>query len=312
MRLKFRLLALSGIAAFTLQGCVKQTSVEEAAAPVAPLTVAEQGGTGEGPALWKLADEDTTIYLFGTVHMLPENVDWYKGPISTALGGAGEVVTEISTGAMKDPGVQADMAMKAMLPVDQNLQSLLNEQDREAYRAAMTKIDLPPATFDRFEPWFVGMSLAVLPLLKSGWNPESGVENIVDQSARKGAKRTALETVDAQLSMFDNLPQESQIAFMMASVYNTESITSVMDAMVAEWLEGDAEGLAALMNEGLTDPVLAKALLYDRNARWASWLDDRMDQPGQVFVAVGVGHLAGENSVQDYLAERGFTVTRVQ
>lgn len=207
MRLKFRLLALSGIAAFTLQGCVKQTSVEEAAAPVAPLTVAEQGGTGEGPALWKLADEDTTIYLFGTVHMLPENVDWYKGPISTALGGAGEVVTEISTGAMKDPGVQADMAMKAMLPVDQNLQSLLNEQDREAYRAAMTKIDLPPATFDRFEPWFVGMSLAVLPLLKSGWNPESGVENIVDQSARKGAKRTALETVDAQLSMFDNLPQ---------------------------------------------------------------------------------------------------------
>ena len=73
----------------------------------------------------------------------------------------------------------------------------------------------------------------------------------------------------------------------------------------------DAE-LAALLNEGLTDPVLAKALLYDRNERWAEWIDTRLDEPGTVFVAVGAGHLAGAMSVQDYLTGRGLAVTRVQ
>ena len=37
-----------------------------------------------------------------------------------------------------------------------------------------------------------------------------------------------------------------------------------------------------------------------------------MQQPGTVFVAVGAGHLAGDQSVQDYLKERGLTVSRVQ
>ena len=66
------------------------------------------------------------------------------------------------------------------------------------------------------------------------------------------------------------------------------------------------------MNLGLDDQRLAEALLYNRNEKWAGWVDDRMDRPGTVFIAVGAGHLAGERSVQDFLGERGFTVTRVQ
>ena len=112
--------------------------------------------------------------------------------------------------------------------------------------------------------------------------------------------------------MFDTLPVESQIAFLMVSADNIDQVVPMMDDMVAEWLEGDADGLAALMNDGLTDPVLAHALLYDRNERWAEWIDGRLAEPGTVFVAVGAGHLAGRGSVQDYLAGRGLSVTRIQ
>src|SRR3546814_16535001 len=66
------------------------------------------------------------------------------------------------------------------------------------------------------------------------------------------------------------------------------------------------------MNESMeATPDLTKTLLFDRNANWAGQLQARMDQPGTVFVAVGAGHLAGQHSVQDYLKERGLTVTRV-
>jgi hypothetical protein len=98
----------------------------------------------------------------------------------------------------------------------------------------------------------------------------------------------------------------------MASADNIDEVVPMMDRMVAEWLEGDADGLTVLMNEGLTDPVLADALLYQRNKRWAEWIDERLDRPGTVFIAVGAGHLAGRDSVQDYLTRSGLTVTRVQ
>ena len=67
--------------------------------------------------------------------------------------------------------------------------------------------------------------------------------------------------------------------------------------------------------DGLADAdkaAVAEALLYSRNANWAEWIDTRLDKPGSVFIAVGAGHLAGAKSVQDYLAQKGITVTRVK
>ena len=83
--------------------------------------------------------------------------------------------------------------------------------------------------------------------------------------------------------------------------------------MVLLWGKGDPDGLAVTMNESMeATPELAKTLLFDRNARWADQIKTRMDKPGTVFVAVGAGHLAGEKSVQDYLAERGLKARRIQ
>ena len=105
---------------------------------------------------------------------------------------------------------------------------------------------------------------------------------------------------------------ESQIRFLAEVAGNVDKMKPMIDAIVAEWLEGDADGLAALMNDSMTDPVLAEWLLYNRNRNWAEWIDTRLDQPGTVFIAVGAGHLAGDKSVQDALADRGIQTERVQ
>ena len=75
----------------------------------------------------------------------------------------------------------------------------------------------------------------------------------------------------------------------------------------------DARALARDMNESLKDsPEVAKTLLTDRNARWATWIKQRMAKPGTVFIAVGAGHLAGADSVQAQLAKQGVTAQRIQ
>jgi uncharacterized protein YbaP (TraB family) len=81
---------------------------------------------------------------------------------------------------------------------------------------------------------------------------------------------------------------------------------------VREWSAGSPEKLAALLNADEDDPRMVKALLTDRNKTWANWLQQRLAQPGKVFVAVGAGHLAGKDSVQAMLGKAGVTVTRVQ
>ena len=55
--------------------------------PVAPVQTVQAR-----PALWVAKDKDTTIYLFGTIHLLKPNLVWFEGPIRKAFDDAGQVV----------------------------------------------------------------------------------------------------------------------------------------------------------------------------------------------------------------------------
>lgn len=303
-KLRFRAAALAGCFALTLSACTAATDVPRppSAAAAAPA----------GPALWKVADEDTTIYLFGTVHALPKDVDWYRGPVATALSSAQVLVTEIPSGALKQPEVQQAFVAKAMLPEGQTLRAMLGAEQRATYEAALTKLGLPAEAFDRFEPWFAALTLATIPLLKAGYTMEAGVENAIEGKAAPQVKRSALETVDEQLELFDGMPMDTQTTYLISVAEQVDEVVPSLDAMVAAWAKGDADELARLMNEELDDPALADRLLYARNRDWAEWVETRLADPGTVFIAVGAGHLAGANSVQDYLGKEGLAVTRVQ
>ncbi len=305
---------LSGAAMLaTLPACARQNLPDHTLpAPVPDTRVSVANVELDGPALWRVADEDTTIYLFGTVHSLPEGMDWYRGTISDALASSDVLVTEILADKSMADTMQQLVAEKAMLPEGQTLRSLLDEDQRASYEKAVAGVGLPVAAFDRFEPWYAAMMLSLLPLMQQGYTPDQGVEKVLEGRAREGLGRGQLETVDYQIALFDQLPMASQIRFLVETSANVGRMKPMIDAMVAEWLEGDADGLAALMNDSMTDPVLAEWLLYNRNRNWAEWIDTRLDEPGIVFIAVGAGHLAGEKSVQDALADRGIRTERVQ
>ena len=274
-----------------------------AAAPAAP--------TGNGPALWKVADEDTTIYLFGTVHVLPQGVEWYDTTIAAALEGSETIVTEIPMNAAADAQLQQLTMAKGMLPQGTTLRSLLTPEQAATYSAAVAKLGMPVEALDTFKPWMVGLTLSLLPLMQQGYDPNSGVEKVL--LAKAGNKPTdALETAEFQLGIFDGMTQEAQISFMMEAATGIDEMKPMLDRMVTEWAKGDADRLAEVMNEGMTDPAVAEALLYSRNANWAEWIDTRLDTPGSVFIAVGAGHLAGAKSVQDYLEQKGISVARVK
>jgi uncharacterized protein YbaP (TraB family) len=263
------------------------------------------------PALWKVSNRHTTIWLFGTIHVLPEQIDWYAGPVSKAFDAAQEVVTEIPIDdTAQAPGV---ILGKSLREDGKSLRDTLDEPHRKAYEAALAAIGLPAEAFDRNDAWFAALMLTLIPLKTAGYNTESGVDAQVGVRARaRHLTNHALETVEGQIDLFDNLPEATQRAYLAEVVEALPDVRGDVDKMVAAWKGGDAEKLAALLNEDESDPYIRKVLITDRNATWAKWLKARLAKPGVVFVAVGAGHLAGPGSVQEQLAAAGIVATRVQ
>lgn len=272
---------------------------------------ARQEPTSVHPALWKVADADTTIYLFGTIHALPQGVKWFTGPIAAAFDGSDELVTEIAGGAAGD--VAAVTARLALLPPGQTLRAMMAEADRKAFEGALAYYGLSADAYDRFEPWFAAVALSNLPMTKAGYDPATGVEAVLDSKAKAlNRPHQGLETAEYQLGLFDALPIESQKNYLNEIVKQTPTIAAELLAIVTEWKRGNAAKLAELMNSEEDDPKLVEALLTNRNRAWAQWIKARMDRPGKVFLAVGAGHMAGKDSVQERLQDLGFTVTRLQ
>lgn len=263
------------------------------------------------PALWKIADEDTTIWLFGTIHILPGDVNWYAGPVARALDGAGELVTEIPI----DENAQSAGVIVAASARDdgRTLRDTLPADERAAYEAAMVRSGLPPELFDANDTWFAALMLTMIPLKLAGYATESGIDAQVAAKARaRHLPNVALESAAYQIGLFEALPDKTQRAYLAEVVAALPTVKDDIDAMVAAWKAGDADHLAQLLNEDESDPEMRRVLLTNRNAAWAKWLKRRLDKPGTVFVAVGAGHLAGAGSVQEKLAAAGVRTVRVQ
>ncbi|MEN9289540.1 MAG: hypothetical protein RL317_1163 [Pseudomonadota bacterium] len=263
------------------------------------------------PALWKVADADTTIYLFGTVHILKPGTRWFEGPIRTAFAASDELVLEMVEPA---PAEANRLVMsKAVDPDGPALTAKLSPADVEPYRAALRSFGLEAANLEPLEPWFVSTLLALLPLQKLGYDAEQGVEKGLSREAKSiGKPISGLETMEEQLSFFDSLPEPAQIKLLTQSVQDLPKAEQFAQDMTRYWLSGQPDELAKLMNKSMdSTPELNKILLVDRNRRWAEWIAKRLDKPGTVFLAVGAAHLAGEDSVQAQLRTHKLKAARL-
>lgn len=282
----------------------------QAAPATAPAAV--QGRPAD-PALWVVKDADTTIYLFGTVHVLKPGLSWFDSAVKTAFDKSDTLVLEL---VEPDPATMQGLLVKmALAPAGSKpIAEQLPADKRDAYLKAMADIGVPPAAFDALQPWVAGITLSVAGLPKLGYDPNSGAEKVLTAAARDSAKPViGLETAEQQLGYFAGMPNALQIAFLASAVDDYPKLGAELGKMIDQWAAGDPEALGATMNEGMRDtPELAKILLADRNARWAKWIEARLQKPGTVFLAVGAGHLAGADSVQAFLARDRVKAERIR
>lgn len=307
--MRIKALALGSAAA--LLAFLGPATLAQQAQPAAPAPAAAPVQRVATPALWKVSDKDTTIYLFGTIHLLPEGIDWYHGKLATAFESSGELVTELPD---IPAGEAASLSISmGTLPAGQSLRAGMTTDELARYEGAMKSLGLPVGAFDRFKPWFAAVALAIVPLQRAGYSMDNGIETQLDKRNKAlGRPRYGLETLEYQLGIFDGLPESVQRKYLFDVIDAVPTIPQDIGKMVDAWVKGDAAELAVLLNSETDDPALYDALLTKRNKNWAVWIDNRLDKPGVVFIAVGAGHLGGKDSVQELLRKQKIKAVRVQ
>ena len=266
------------------------------------------------PAMWKVSDRDTEIYLFGTVHLLPPGTQWRTAKFDKAARDAGTLVVET---IIDDKNPRAFVAELVRLSIRPGLPPILDRVSpakRERLRAVIAKSGVPEAALNNMETWAAAFQLLQLQFKELGVSGTDGVElNLRNSFTAAGKPVEQLETNAQQLGFFDTLPEAAQRELLEGAIEEPARAKQQFDAMVAAWMAGDVDAIGRTFNSELQNsPELKDALLLRRNANWSYWLHSRLGQPGKVLVAVGAGHLAGNDSVVEMLKKRGLRVQRVQ
>ena len=266
------------------------------------------------PALWRVSDADTSIYLFGTIHLLPQNYEWQTGAIRKAVDKSSTLTVETLVDTQHPQEMMTTLAKLGAAPGLPPLANRINPAFRPQLAQAIATTGLPTSYFDGMKTWYAAFTLVQFQFKSIGLAGESGVEPNLRHSFESAGKSVGqLETNLEQLALFDTLSPAAQRSFLEDTISNPGGLNAEFDAMLKSWISGDVAGMARSFNADLaSSPELRTALLTRRNQNWARWIEQRMAQPGTAMVAVGAGHLAGDESVIAMLQRDGFKVQRVE
>jgi hypothetical protein len=300
-----------GLCAALATGFPSQALAQSATPAVPAAVAAVPPATGAGPALWVVKDADSTLYLFGTVHVLRPDTAWDSAKVDAALDRSDNVIFEISN--PDDQAAIMPLIQSQGISPDRPLSSLLTPAEIADLDEAAKAIGATAAQMDPLRPWLAALSIAMAPLEKAGYDPKSGVELVLKARAVAAGKPvTGLETLDKQVGILAGLSEETQLAFLRSALEDYENAATELDRLVVAWANGDVAALEDIAVNEMREASdeIYQALLVKRNADWANQIQTLLAGSGTTFIAVGAAHLAGDDSVQEILGDRGVTVTR--
>jgi uncharacterized protein YbaP (TraB family) len=257
--------------------------------------------------LWELHGKHNTVYLLGSIHVLRLS-DYPLAPaVLEAYGNAKSVLMEVNMEEISSEQVQAEMLASAFLPDGKTLPDVLGEQRYGRAAALAHEVGVELAMFDQFAPWFAAEAISQLQLTQLGFQPEAGIEMYFMQRARSDGKSVdGLETVHDQISIFQNMPSDTQAEYLASSLEQAHDLSKEVDSMVLAWQHGDIRWFEnQLQTEFKQDPRLFQSVLGARNRKWVPKIEALLNEDTNYLVIVGTGHLVGVGSVLDLLKKDG-------
>lgn len=262
------------------------------------------------PPLWVVEKDGKTLYLFGSIHLLPPQTHWRREELDRAWAASQVFVFEAP---LDDGGSEMMRFVETggRLPEGQTLADVLSPTVHEGMQKAAWSVQYPPKLLEPLRPWLAAVYLELYSYIKAGFSSYYGVDHVIEQDAKeRGAELAYFETVPEQLSYFAKLDRKTEVSYLKATVKGVLEEPDMPNALLAAWASGETRDLARLIDEGFQEvPRLRAQLLVARNKKWIPRLREMAASDKTHFVTVGVGHLVGRDGLVQMLRAKGYKVT---
>ena len=264
--------------------------------------------------IWKATSATGgTVYLVGSVHLL--SADYY--PLDPAFEdsfkNADLLVEELDMGEMLSSSAQLRMLTRGMLPAGQSLDRILSAGTLTAVSKALLELGMPFEPLKQFKPWLLAITLQSLAWQKAGFEADLGLDrHFYDAAKSVGKPIQGLETLDFQLSRFDELPKEVQDRMLAETVKELDTTKESFARMADAWKAGDAQSVERqVLTDLKSEPQMYERLLLDRNRTWFPKIEVLFSRPRPSFVVVGAAHLVGADGLLQMLRSKGYTIEQL-
>ncbi len=263
------------------------------------------------PPVWTVTSAKARVVLFGSVHLLPQGLDWMPPELTAALAKSDEIWFELPIDGNTDAAAVALSKSHGFLPKGDSLFNHLTTAQAERVRAACQVLGLPPEALAPTRPWLADVTHSLVQDVRSGGRASQGVEQVIEAAAPSSVPRKAFETPAQQIQVLAGARLSDQIISLEETASEIVDDPHFFPRLVGEWSSGDLAGVArdALGPLSKGSPALYARLITARNQRWAGILSQRLKHKGTVVVVVGAGHLIGPKGVPALLRARGFKVS---
>ncbi|MFN0275570.1 MAG: TraB/GumN family protein [Chitinophagales bacterium] len=258
--------------------------------------------------LWEISGNGLAnpSYLYGTIHLIDKKDFIIRPFIDSVMLQTEQVAFEIKlddmTGLMK---LQALM----LLPEGKTLQGMMKPEDYEKLKIYLQdSLNTSIESINNQKPMVI-MQMMAEKMIKG--EKESFELHFLMQCIQNQKTILGLETVEQQMGFFDLVPYNEQISWLMEEVNDPGKFDKIFEEMVGAYKTENLEAMAKLMKE--SSPELMKyedVFLADRNISWIPKIEE-MIKSKTTFIAVGAGHLPGENGVIELLRKKGYVVKPV-
>jgi uncharacterized protein YbaP (TraB family) len=266
----------------------------------------------DGPAIWVVKDYDTTLYLFGTVHLLPADKSWLRDDVKEVFDKSGTVFFEADSG--REGQIEATVLTQS-LGFYTNGARLTDKFDRYQLRlleAAALSSETPLAALQNMKPWLAAEILTLAAAQQAGLSSAMSADEALKSRAQRQQKNIRyLDDIETQIRASADQPDFVQEIMIMDALEGYNSLGDNLRRTADNWIIGRTDYLLQnVIKSKMRSPDLYQSLFTDRNRQWAKILTRYMEDSGTAFAAVGAGHLLGDDSLITYLKDAGYDVNR--
>lgn len=269
--------------------------------------------------LWKVEGNglQAPSYIFGTHHVAPSDMVSRVAGLTDALDEVAAVYGEVNMVDLNPMEMQQMVMPHIMAPADSTLSVLFTPAQLDSIGALLTSYTGQPVDMSQMEtlkPVMIGTQLAILQSMKAfpGFNPQAQLDATLQNMAKAAGKEVGgLETFEYQLGVLYDTPLSIQADELMEGIRNDSEAIEKAASLANAYTSGDLGTISSLLYDDpdMTQAKLEKLLLV-RNRAWTALLPDIMGAR-PVLVAVGCGHLPGDEGLIALLRNAGYTLTPV-